>query len=82
MADPITPGYEVTDMVKRPEPDNNGNLADHWTVHYRTHSGVRSHVKLPATHLTAQNVHSLISHEMGLIHGVQNLGDNPPPVEG
>ena len=82
MAEPIVPGYEVTNMYKRPEPDNNGNLVDHWTVHYRTHSGVESHVKIPATHLTAANIHSLIHHEMRHIHGVQNLGTNPPPVEG
>lgn len=82
MVEPIEPGYEVESMHKRPEPDGNGNLQDHWTVHYKTHSGVRSHVKLPATHMTAHNVHTLITHEMRHIHGVQQLGINPPPVEG
>lgn len=82
MADPATPGYEVTGMVKRPEPDQQGNLVDTWTVHYATDSGVQSHVKLPATHMNAANVHTLIEHERKHIHAVQNLGTNPPPVEG
>lgn len=82
MADPATPDYEVTGMHKQPEPDGQGNLHDVWTVHYQTASGVKSHVKIPSTHMTAQNVHSLISHEKRHIHAVQNLGTNPPPVEG
>lgn len=82
MADPVQPGYEVGAMYKRPEPDENGNVHDVWTVHYTTDSGVQSHVKIPATHLTAQNVHTLIHHESRHIKHVQNLGTNPPPVEG
>lgn len=82
MADNVEPGYEVTGMVKRPEPNEQGDIHDVWTVHYQTDSGVKSHVKLPATHMTAANVHTLISHERKHIHAVQNLGTNPPPVEG
>lgn len=82
MADPVAPPYEVTGMVKRPEPDGQGNIHDVWTVHYQTDTGVASHVKIPATHLTAQNVHSLITNEHHRIRAVQNLGTNPPPVEG
>lgn len=82
MADPTQPGYEVGAMYKRPEPDEQGNIHDVWTVHYATDSGVHSHVKIPATHLNATNVHSLITHEHKHIRAVQNLGTNPPPPEG
>lgn len=81
MADTIHPQYEVGTMTKAPEPDGAGGFHDVWTVPYTTASGIKSHVKLPATHLTAANVHSLIAHEHRHITAVQNLGHGAPPPE-
>lgn len=81
MADPVTPPYEVGAMSKSPEPDGAGGFHDVWKIHYTTAGGVASHVKIPATHLTAPNVHSLIAHEQGNINAVQNLGSGQAPAE-
>lgn len=79
MADlkPIT----VTDLqqTKVSEPDSNGSFHDVWHVHFTTPSGVRTHIKMPDTQRSAENVAAAIHHEATQVEQVQALQDVPIP---
>jgi len=77
MAD--TAGLKASDIAqeKAAEPDGNGKLHDVWTIHFTTPSGTRTHVKVPATYYTADNVADLMHHEMTHVEGVHALEGQP-----
>jgi hypothetical protein len=79
MVDTPHPQYAVIHQTVSMEPDGRGNYVKTHTVHYRTASGVESHVKLPHHEFTARNVHDQIAHEATRIDQVNNLGQGPPP---
>lgn len=82
MADHPHPTYTVTHQAVSMEPDGHGDFHKVHTVHYRTASGVDSHVKLPAHEFTARNVHDAIEHEASRIEQVAALnGTNVPEHE-
>lgn len=79
MADTPHVQYEVTHQSKGMEPDGHGSFVPTFTVHYKTADGVESHIKMPATHYTARNVHEAIQHEATTIAQVAALGQGAPP---
>lgn len=79
MADTPHPQYEVISQRKTTQPDGKGGFHDMWRIHYRTPSGTDSYVDMPATHYTAENVHTAIAHEMKHIEDVHGLGTGHAP---
>lgn len=79
MADMAHVQYTVTAQTKRSMPDGRGAYHDVWRVDYQTASGVDSHIEIPATEYTAQNVHAAIAQEMQHIDAVNVLGQGLSP---
>lgn len=73
------PALHVTDIkqVKQSEPDGNGGFHDVFTVGFTTPSGTRTHVKVPASHYSAQNVAAAIHHEASQVESVHALENVP-----
>lgn len=72
--------YEVTHQHRHTKPDGRGNFADHMRVHFQTASGTESHVDVPITHYTAENVHNAVQLHATEIEQVNSLGNGPPPA--
>lgn len=79
MADKPHVTYTVTGQHRHSKPDGQGNFRDHMRVHYQTASGDQSHVDVPITHYTAENVHAAIHQEAAEMEQVRSLGEGPPP---
>jgi hypothetical protein len=79
MAEPAD--YTPTDIEQKRafEPDDQGQMRDTWTVHFTTPSGVQTHVKIPATHYTAENVARSMRHHMEQTESVSALAGQPLP---
>lgn len=79
MADKPHVTYTVTHQHRHIKPDSAGNFKDHMRVHFHTASGTASHVDVPITHYTAENVHNAVQLHATEIEQVNSLGEGPPP---
>jgi hypothetical protein len=62
--------------------DSNGKPTTTWHVGFKTGSGTESHVKVPASEYSAENVHAAITHQATEIEKVNNMtseGPRPAP---
>jgi hypothetical protein len=67
------------EQTKSTEADGKGGMQDTWKVHFTTPSGVRTHVKIPATEYSKENAAAAMAHEMNTVEGVQSLEGQPLP---
>jgi hypothetical protein len=82
MADNPHPTFAVTKQTFTTEPNAQGGYEQVATVHFVTASGDAAHVKIPATHYTARNVHDAVSAMATRMEQVRTLnGGNPPAAE-
>lgn len=79
MPDPAA--LHATDIrqSKEPEPDGQGGLHDVWTIRFKSPSGTPTHVKIPASSYSPENVAALMHHELQQIEGVHGLEGQPLP---
>ena len=77
--------FEVTHQEFQDAYGPNGEHHVKARVHFKTPSGTASHVEIPDTHYTAENVHALIAPKVAEIEKVAALDGTPPappaPVE-